>query len=258
MAPVHVNGVRDYVVDLATDRGLRGVGPGDERRCRQARRGSPRERDPLTAQELLGPEEPPAPRATGGAGAAILALVAWMVVVRSAPSRTPTAPVPRNVTWRWSPHPSTGRRRSTGAGSARGSRPPRRTRSPAPDPANASASTSAAPHCWCRSAPGRSRGSGSSATRRSSSTGNRVQLSTIGNRRRVAVYRWDITADRLTFRLLRRTAGASPAGRLVSGRRPAGSRRPVRGSSPKSTVTLSNPLCRWAARTRCRRGCRPR
>ena len=46
--------------------------------------------------------------------------------------------------------------------------------------------------------------------------GDRVQLSPIGYPQRMAVYRWDITADRLTFRLLHRTAEASPAGRLVS------------------------------------------
>ena len=46
--------------------------------------------------------------------------------------------------------------------------------------------------------------------------GDRVQLSPVGYPQRRAVYRWDITADRLTFRLLHCTAGASPAGRLVS------------------------------------------
>ena len=46
--------------------------------------------------------------------------------------------------------------------------------------------------------------------------GDRVQLSPVGYPRRKAVYRWDITADRLTFRLLHRTAGASSAGRLVT------------------------------------------
>jgi hypothetical protein len=47
--------------------------------------------------------------------------------------------------------------------------------------------------------------------------GDRVQLSPIGDPQRQAVYRWVITADRLTFRLLHRTAGASSAGRLVTG-----------------------------------------
>ena len=46
--------------------------------------------------------------------------------------------------------------------------------------------------------------------------GDRVQLSPVGYPQRKAIYRWDITADRLTFRLLHRTAGASSAGRLVT------------------------------------------
>jgi hypothetical protein len=45
---------------------------------------------------------------------------------------------------------------------------------------------------------------------------DRVQLSPVGYPQRKAVYRWDITADRLTFRLLQRTAGASSAARLVT------------------------------------------
>ncbi len=94
MAPTHVSGVRDYLVDLATSEDFAALGPGDERRRRQARGHPPRERDPLSQTEVLAPPPPrrrPLVRAI--VAAIVLGLATWGVLAdRGQDPARPAAP----------------------------------------------------------------------------------------------------------------------------------------------------------------------